>query len=83
MGGAAPPKTWADVVTFVQHADLADPNLKAPDWIVQVPVDLSASAGTRSTAFAPIPAGKVGVLCATGTYPDLTFYDGGSFTVGG
>ena len=83
MGGAAPPKTWADVVAFVQHADLADPNLKAPDWIVQVPVDLSASAGTRSTAFAPIPAGKVGVLCATGTYPDLTFYDGGSFTVGG
>ena len=83
MGGAAPPKTWADVVTFVQHADLADPNLKAPDWIVQVPVDLSASAGTRSTAFAPIPAAKVGVLCATGTYPDLTFYDGGSFTVGG
>ena len=58
MGGAAPPKTWADVVTFVQHADLADPNLKAPDWIVQVPVDLSASAGTRSTAFAPIPAGQ-------------------------
>ena len=83
MGGAAPPKTWADVVTFVQQADLADPNLKAPDWIVQVPVDLSASAGTRSTAFAPIPAGKVGVLCATGTYPDLTFHDGSSFTVGG
>ena len=48
-----------------------------------MPVDLSASAGTRSTAFAPIPAGQVGVLCATGTYPDLTFYDGGSITVGG
>lgn len=83
MGGAAAPKTWADVVAFVQQADLADPNLKAPDWIVQVPVDLNASAGARSTAFAPIPAGEVGVLCATGTYPDLTFYDGDSFTVGG
>ena len=83
MGGTSAPKTWADAVTYVQHADLSDPNLRAPDWIIQVPVDLSASAGTRSTAFAPIPAGQVGVLCATGTYPDLTFYDGGSFTVGG
>ena len=83
MGGAVPPKTWTDIVTFIQEADLADPNLKAPDWIVQVPLDMSASAGARSTAFAPIPAGLVGVLCATGTYPDLTFHDGGSFTVGG
>ena len=83
LGEAAAPKTWADVVTFITHADLADPNLKAPDWIVQVPIDLSASAGTRATAFAPIPAGTVGILCATGTYPDLTFHDGGPITLGG
>ena len=54
--------------TFVQHADLADPNLEVPDWIVQVPVRPERVApGRRSTAFVPIPAGKVGVLCATGT----------------
>ena len=83
IGGPVAPKTWDDLVTFVQAADLSDPNLRPPEWIVQVPVNLSASAGTRSTAFAPIPAGTVGALCATGTYPDLTFYDGGSFTAGG
>ncbi len=30
-----------------------------------------------------LPAGDLGALCATGTFPDLEFYDGGSFTVGG
>jgi hypothetical protein len=65
LGGAAAPKTWPDVVTFVQQADLADPNLKAPDWIVQVPVDLRR-AGTRSTAFADPAESASG---ATGTYP--------------
>ena len=83
MGGAAPPKTWADLVAFIRHADLSDPNLRPPDWITQVPGDVGASGGARTTAFAPIPAGQVGVLCATGSYPDLTFTDGGSFTVGG
>ena len=49
----------------------------------QVPIDLSASAGTRATAFAPIPAGTVGILCATGTNPHLTFHDGGPIILGG
>ena len=83
IGGAVPPKTWADLVAFIEDADLADPNLRPPDWITQVPVNLSASGGARVTAFAPIPAGEVGALCATGAYPDLTFFDGGAFSVEG
>jgi hypothetical protein len=79
MAGAVAPKTWADVVAFVKRADLSDPNLAPPAWIAQVPVDVSATAGTRTSAFVPLPAGSVGMLCATGTYPDLRFRDGGSF----
>ena len=64
-------------------ADLSDPNLQPPSWIVQVPLNLAASAGTRSSTFAAVPAGETGVLCITGTYPALTFHDGGTFSLGG
>ncbi len=65
------------------NADLSDPNLQPPDWIVQVPLERRASAGARSSTFAAVPAGETGVLCATGTYPALTFHDGGTFNLGG
>jgi hypothetical protein len=82
VAGTVAPRTWDDVMAFVNAADLSDPNLRPPDWIVPVPLDVSASAGTRHTAFAAIPAGRVGIACVTGPYPDLTFHDGGSFVVG-
>ncbi len=83
IGSATPPKTWDDILAFLRQADLSDPNLAVPDWIVQVPVNISATAGTRAVAFAPIPAGEVGLLCVSGTFPDVSFHDGGTFTVGG
>ncbi len=42
-----------------------------------------ADAGSTVTAFVTLPTGNLGVLCATGTWPDLTFVDGGGFSVGG
>ena len=83
LGEAAAPKTWADVVTFITHADLAARTSRPRTGSSRCRSTWSASAGTRATAFAPIPAGTVGILCATGTYPDLTFHDGGPITLGG
>ena len=83
IGTAASPKTWDDVVAFMSTVDLSVPNLVIPDWIVPVPVQLEAGPGARSTAIAEIPSGDVGVLCGAGTFPDLTFHDGGTFIVKG
>ena len=81
MGGAKPPKAWPDVVQFIQAADLGDPNLVPPDWIFQIGANVSAEPGSTASAVVTLPAGTLGTLCATGTYPTLTFHDGGTFTV--
>ena len=83
FGGATPPKTWADALSFVRHADLSNPNVVVPGWLVQVPGDVMADAGSTVTAFVTLPTGNLGALCATGTWPDLTFVDGGGFSIGG
>ena len=36
VGGAVPPKTWADVVAWLSAADLSDPDLAIPAWAIQV-----------------------------------------------
>jgi inosine-uridine nucleoside N-ribohydrolase len=83
LGGATPPKTWGDILAFMGTADLSDPNFVLPDWVVPVPLELRATPGELSTAAVQLPAGEVGVLCGAGTFPDLTFHDGGTFIVGG
>jgi inosine-uridine nucleoside N-ribohydrolase len=82
-GHIEPPKTWRDAMALLPTLDLADPSVALPDWIVQIPLQLQAPAGARSAGFAPLPAGEVGVVCVTGTYPKVTFHDGGSFTLSG
>jgi hypothetical protein len=81
--GVIAPKTWADAVALVKTIDLADPDLITPAWIFQVEGSLGAPPGGTAETIATQPAGTLGVLCATGTFPDLTFHDGGSFVVGG
>jgi hypothetical protein len=78
-----PPKTWDDVIDFIESADLSDPSLQLPAWLVPLEINVQAAAGGSGTGFAALPSGEVGVACVTGTFPDLTFHDGGSFTVGG
>lgn len=82
--GAAPtpPKSWDDVMAWVRAADFSDPSLQPPAWVQPLELGFTASAGGRAAGVAPLPAGPIGVACATGTFPDLTFHDGGSFTVG-
>jgi len=80
--GVRAPKTWADALVFIQGADFSDPNLAVPDWIVEVQGNALAEAGKRTTAFLALPAAEVGVICGTGEWPKLEFFDAGSFTVG-
>ena len=83
VGGVKPPKTWDDVLAFANEADLTDPNLQIPDWVVPVQLELRATAGSTATAYASMPAGELGVLCLAGAFPQVEFHDGGTFTVGG
>ena len=82
IAGVEPPKTWSDVLLFVDSVDLADPDVQVPDWIIQVGDGITADPGTEATAFLTLPAGVVGFICATGEFPAFDFFDGGSFTVG-
>ncbi len=40
IGGVEAPKTWADALAFIRSADLSDPNIAPPDWLVQVQGDV-------------------------------------------
>jgi pyrimidine-specific ribonucleoside hydrolase len=83
VGGVKPPRTWDDVLAFANEADLTDPNLEIPDWVVPVPLALGAPGGSSAAGYAPLPAGELGVLCLAGTFPEVDFHDGGTFTIGG
>jgi hypothetical protein len=81
--GVQAPKTWADAMAFLDAADLSDPNLVIPDWIIQGNGGgVESPAGESATGFAILPAGESGVICGTGEWPALDFVDGGSFVVG-
>ena len=82
IAGIATGHTWQDAITYIQHADLADPALVVPDWIIEVQGGaLFAEAGDEASAIATLPAGTVGFVCLAGEWPDLTFVDGGSFVL--
>ena len=53
-----------------------------PDWVVEIDGQGPfAEAGRDAIALVELPAGLVGLLCATGDWPNLSFTDGGSFTL--
>ncbi len=80
--GVIAPKTWADALAFIADADFSDPNQTTPDWAVPLEGGGFAAAGQSVTSLGTLPAAEVGVLCATGEWPDFTMVDGGSFFVG-
>ena len=81
--GVREPKTWADALAWVDDADFSDPDIAIPDWIVEVGSDgVFAGPGSDATAIVELPAGTVGVICATGEWPEFTIADGGSMTLG-
>ncbi|HEY3335876.1 MAG TPA: nucleoside hydrolase [Candidatus Limnocylindrales bacterium] len=80
--GVREPRTWADALAWLETVDFATPGLSIPDWIVQVASDgVYAEAGADATSMVDLPPGTVGLVCGTGTWPDLTFSDGGSLTL--
>jgi inosine-uridine nucleoside N-ribohydrolase len=83
VGGAVPPKTWADTVAWLEAADLSDPNLAIPAWAIEVEGGSMANAGQTTTTMVTLPEGNLGVACGTGEWPDFTFFDAGPFTLGG
>jgi pyrimidine-specific ribonucleoside hydrolase len=81
-GGVVPPHAWADAIALIDTVDLSDPSFTPPDWLVTVEGEGPfAEAGATSTVLAPLPAPIAGFVCATGEWPDLTFFDGGSITL--
>jgi len=83
FGQVTPPKVWADVIPFLRGADLSDPNVVPPDGIAEVPGNVAAGPDSTASGLVTLPAGALGALCATGTWPDLEWSDAGPFTVGG
>ncbi len=79
--GVEPPKTWADVRAFISALDLSNPEVQPPAWMIQLGQAPSAAAGTNATTIVEAPAGEMGVVCAGGAWPDITFVDGGSFSL--
>jgi inosine-uridine nucleoside N-ribohydrolase len=80
--GVKAPKTWSDALEFIEGADFSDPKIVVPDWIIQVEGGALAEAGKSTTAFVTLPAAEVGVLCGTGEWPKLHFFDAGAFPLG-
>jgi hypothetical protein len=71
MAGVETPRTWTDVVAFLESVDLSDPNLAPPDWIIQISSSATADPGGEAVTIASVPAAEVGVICATGEWPAL------------
>jgi hypothetical protein len=81
--GLGPPHTWADVTNFLASVDLSRAeSAQPPDWIrVLGSIDDMTGAGADTTAMVVIDEGAGGPVCATGTWPDLTFVAGSPFDV--
>jgi hypothetical protein len=83
MAGIVPPHTWDEALTWVDAADLGDPNLKPPAWIEPVQLSLTAETGGTGQAIVTLEAGSYGAACGTGTWPEIRPTSGGTFTLGG
>lgn len=83
LAGVRAPHTWADAVAFIRSADLSDPAFQVPEWLTPIGGGMSAEPGGQVASVVMVPAGTVGLVCATGDWPTLEFIDGGSFVAGG
>ena len=83
FGQVTPPKRWSDVVPFLRGADLADPSFVQPDGIAEVPGSVATGPDSITSGVVTLPAGDLGALCLTGTWPEVEWSDAGPFTVGG
>jgi hypothetical protein len=80
--GVKAPRTWPEALAWVDSADFSDEQLVIPDWIVQLESEgVFAEAGADAAAMVEVPAGTVGVICATGEWPELTIADAGPITM--
>lgn len=79
IAGVDPSHPWSDVMALLPSIEFDDPSLEIPDWVHPVEGGASAPAGGEGTWLTVLPSGTVGALCATGTWPDFTFFDAGSF----
>jgi pyrimidine-specific ribonucleoside hydrolase len=81
--GVKSPRTWAEALAWVDAADFSNEDLAIPDWIVQLDSEgVFAEGGADAAAMIELPTGTVGVICATGEWPEFTITDAGSITVG-
>ena len=69
--GVVGPKTWDDLVDFLATRDPAS-EAAPPSWVVPIAF-LDAKAGGHATAIVDLPGGQSGIVCATGSGPDVTF----------
>lgn len=81
MAGVQPPKSWSDLVAWIKTIDLATQQ-EPPPWVLTGPsVADEAGTGAPLSVAGAIPAGMVGPVCLSGTWPDLTFVPGTPFEV--
>ena len=83
MASVVPPHTWDQAVDWVRAADLSDPTLQPPAWIVPVNVSLTADPGGTGQSVVTLGAGSYGVACGPGTWPDIEVVNGTAFALGG
>ena len=77
IGGARPPRTWADLVALLPDYDATQ---APPDWVIGIAA-VSAEANAVGRAYVDVPAGTFGPVCATGELPSLRIIPGAPFDV--
>jgi inosine-uridine nucleoside N-ribohydrolase len=76
-----PPKTWADLQAFAATVDV-DAIEATPEWFTIAGEASDSGDGVPGPAAGiDVPAGTVGPVCLTGTWPDLVFTPGDPFEV--
>ena len=75
------PHRWDDVLALLGTLDVQAP---PPDWLVEGPEAQDADGtGDPIVTAGPLDEEVAGVVCITGTWPDLRFVPGRPFQVGG
>jgi hypothetical protein len=82
--GLEPPHAWSELVAFIDGVDLKRPETaEAPMWIHQLASigDMSADPLAAAGTFVEFAPGPGGLVCLTGSWPDVTFVPGVPFDV--
>jgi inosine-uridine nucleoside N-ribohydrolase len=69
------PHTWAELLDFLASFDFEQGG-EPPSWASALAVGLEAPAGDAMTVLVDLPPGVSGVICVSGTWPDLGFVSG-------